>query len=215
MTLKSLFFAVKSQKLLSDRRLCPSVICLGCIGLFSTGPKLNNFWEKTFAVGSSSLPHSKILVELLLVTFTAADWFFKQFFEPRTKRVKKHCRPYASLFSDIVNIKFFEIAHNLEPQNIVFMLKSFIYFRDPHFRLEPPHVVCSGDGTMFSQRRPILIAPKVALFWDLICKFFPDSTTMVGMLGGSRNRNKANSCVRMSLHIEVLAMQHILKLNVF
>ena len=105
MTLKSLFFAVKSENSLSDWRLCPPVIRLGCIGLFSTGPKLNNFWEKNFAVGSRSLPHSKILVELLLVAFTAADRFFKRFFEPRTKRVEKHCRPYASLFSDM-NTKF-------------------------------------------------------------------------------------------------------------
>ena len=45
-------------------------------GLFSTGPKLNNFCAKTFTFGSSLLSLSKTLVSLL-VAFTPADYIFE------------------------------------------------------------------------------------------------------------------------------------------
>ena len=43
-----------------------SVIRLGCISLFSTQPKLDNFCAKMFTFGSSSSPLIKILVERLV-----------------------------------------------------------------------------------------------------------------------------------------------------
>ena len=59
-------------------------------------------------------------------------------------------RPYRSLFFRH-EYRIFKIAHNLKPHNIgklVFICKSLFYFSaPPHFRLVPPHFVCSGDST--------------------------------------------------------------------
>ena len=44
----------------------PSVIRLSCIGLFSTGPKLDNFCTKKFTLGSNPLSLNKILAALLV-----------------------------------------------------------------------------------------------------------------------------------------------------
>ena len=44
----------------------PSVIRLSCIGLFSTGPKLDNFCTKKITLGSNLLSLNKILVALLV-----------------------------------------------------------------------------------------------------------------------------------------------------
>ena len=55
MALKLLFFAANSQISPSSRGFCtqvPFVIRLSCIGLFSTGPKLDNFCAKKFSFGS-------------------------------------------------------------------------------------------------------------------------------------------------------------------
>ena len=70
------------------------------------GAQIRKFlWKKTnFTFGSSSLPFNKILVALQ-VAFIAAGRFFKGLYGPRTKRARKRCGPYASLFSN-VNITF-------------------------------------------------------------------------------------------------------------
>ena len=123
----------------------PSVIRLSYIDLFSTGPKLDNFWAKKFTYGLSFLPLSKNLVALL-AAFAASKRFFKRFFEPHTKRAKKRCRPDASLFLDM-NTNFLKHCIIWSSKISVFMWKSSIYFSAPHFRLVLPQVVCSGDGT--------------------------------------------------------------------
>ena len=85
MTLKLLFVAAKSQKLPRRWELCPQVpfvTSLSCIGLFSTGPKLDKFCSKKFSLGASPFPLSKILV-VLLVPFTVADRFLKQLYRPQ------------------------------------------------------------------------------------------------------------------------------------
>ena len=47
---KIAIFAAKSQKSPNSCGLCPSVKRLSCKGLFSTGPKLDNFLQKTSPV---------------------------------------------------------------------------------------------------------------------------------------------------------------------
>ena len=81
MTLKLLFVAAKLQKFSRRWELCPQapfVTSLSCIGWFSTGPKLDKFCAKKIYFGCNPLPLSKILV-VLLVPFTAADRFFKNY----------------------------------------------------------------------------------------------------------------------------------------
>ena len=51
----------------------PSVIRLSCIGLFSTGPKLDNFCTKKSTLDSNPLSLNKILAALLV-----ALWFQKR-----------------------------------------------------------------------------------------------------------------------------------------
>ena len=72
---KITIFAAKSQKSPSSWGLCLSETRLSCNGLFSTGPKLDNFCVKTFTFGLSPHSLSKTLVALL-VAFTPADKFF-------------------------------------------------------------------------------------------------------------------------------------------
>ena len=76
----------------------------------------------------------------LLLTFTAADRFFKRLYGLRTKRADKHCRAYMSFF--------FKDEYKIVDLKYVFMCKSLVYFIvPPHFRLRPPHFVWSGDRT--------------------------------------------------------------------
>ena len=72
---KIAIFAAKLQKSSCSWGLCLSETRLSCNGLFSTGPKLDNFCVKTFTFGSSPLSLSKTLV-VLLVAFAPADKFF-------------------------------------------------------------------------------------------------------------------------------------------
>ena len=58
------------------------------------------FGQKILLLVKAPFPLCNILVALL-VAFTAADRFFKRLYGPHTKRAKKRCRPYASLFSDV------------------------------------------------------------------------------------------------------------------
>ena len=75
-----------------------SVTRFNCNGLLRTGPKLDNFLQKTFTWGANPLSLSKTVVALL-VTFFPADRFFKRLYGPFTKRANKRCRAYMSLFS--------------------------------------------------------------------------------------------------------------------
>ena len=78
----------------------PFVTRLSSNGLFSTGPKLDNFCAKNISFGSRPLSLSKALV-VLLVAFTPADIFFKRLYRPHAKRANKRCRAYMSLFSNM------------------------------------------------------------------------------------------------------------------
>ena len=98
MALKLLFLPQNRKNHPAAAGSAPSVTRLSSNGLFSTGPKLNNFCAKTFTFGSSPLSLSKTLVALL-VAFTPADRFFKRLYWPHTKRANKRCRTYMSLFS--------------------------------------------------------------------------------------------------------------------
>ena len=106
MALKLLFLSqnYKNRPAAGDSDPRPLFVThLSGISLFSTGPKLENFWAKNFAFGSNPLPLSKIQVALL-VAFTAADRFFERLCGPHTKGAKKRCGPYASLFSEWILI---------------------------------------------------------------------------------------------------------------
>ena len=76
----------------------PSVTSLSSNGLFSTGPKSDNFCAKNIPFGSRPLSLSKTLV-MLLVAFTPADIFFKRLYRPHAKRANKRFRAYMSRFS--------------------------------------------------------------------------------------------------------------------
>ena len=118
LVLKSLFFPAKSQKSPSGWGLCPhtpSVIRLSCNNLFSMGPKLDNFCGKKVTHGF--IPLIKILVALLVAS-TATDGFFKRLYGPHTKRAKKRCWRYVSLFFRH-EFEIFKIAHNFyEPSQL-------------------------------------------------------------------------------------------------
>ena len=111
MALKSLFFPAKSRISPSGWGLCPhtpSVMCLSCNSLFSMGPKLDNFCGKNLLMA---------LIALLLAS-TATDGFFKRLYGPHTKRAKKRCWRYVSLFFRH-EYEIFKIAHNLyEPSQL-------------------------------------------------------------------------------------------------
>ena len=77
--------------------LAPSVTHLSCNGLFSTGPKLDNFCAKNIYFWFKLLFLSKTLVALL-VAITPADRFFKRLYGPHTKGAIKRCRAYVCLF---------------------------------------------------------------------------------------------------------------------
>ena len=78
--------------------LAPSVTRLSCNGLFSTGPKLDNFCAKNIYFWFKLLSLSKTLVALL-VAITPADRFFKRLYGPHMKGAIKRCRAYVCLFS--------------------------------------------------------------------------------------------------------------------
>ena len=123
----------------------PLVIRLSCISLFSMGPKLDNFWRKKIAFGSSSVPLNKILV---LLAFTTANRFFKRLYEPGSKRAKKRCRPYTSFFSDM-NAKLLKLRIICSCEISVFFVQKFSLFwcLPPFLVSAPPYFGCSGDGT--------------------------------------------------------------------
>ena len=113
MALKSLSFPTKSQKSPSGWGLCPhtpSVIRLSCNSLFSKRPKLDNFRGKNLLMAQfpSSTPWLRFWSHLLLAT----DGFFKRLYGPHTKRTKKRCWRYVSLFFRH-EYEIFKIAHNL------------------------------------------------------------------------------------------------------
>ena len=122
---------------------------LSCISLFSMGPKLDNFCEKKFTFGSSFLPHSKILVALL-IAFTATEGFCKRLYWQHPKRTKKRYWPHVSLFFRH-EYEIFKTAKLHSRTISVFMSKSLVYFSaPPHFRLVPLPFVCCSDGTGFT-----------------------------------------------------------------
>ena len=112
--------ALKSQFLPQNRPAAggsaPSVTRLSSNGLFSTGPKLDNFCAKNIPFGSRPLSLSKTLVALL-VAFTPANIFFKRLYRPHAKRANKRCRAYLSLLKDeykIVALKYQFLCANIQ-----------------------------------------------------------------------------------------------------
>ena len=130
---KIAIFAAKSRK--SPTSWAPSVTRLSSNGLFSTGPKLDNFCAKKhlLLVQAPSLLLNKTLVAHL-VAFTPVDRFFKRLYRPHAKRANKRCQAYMYLFSKWIQNCSFKIS--------VFLCKSSV-----HFRLGPSHFLWSGDGT--------------------------------------------------------------------
>ena len=72
MALKSLFLPQNRKNRPAAGGSAPSVTRLSCIGLFSTGSKLDNFCAKNIYFWSSPLSLNKTLV-MLLLAFTPAD----------------------------------------------------------------------------------------------------------------------------------------------
>ena len=70
----------------APRRLCDMV---SCIGLLSTGPKLDNFCAKNLLM-VQALSLSKIM-SVILVASKPADRFSTRLFEPHTQQAQKHC----------------------------------------------------------------------------------------------------------------------------
>ena len=69
----------------------------------------------------------------------------------RNKLYKKRWQPYGSLFLDM-NMKFLKLRIFVAIQDLTI---SFLHTKaqyismSSHFRLVPPHFVCSDDGTDF------------------------------------------------------------------
>ena len=97
MALKSQFLPQNCKNYLGAEGSAPSVTRLSSNGLFSTGPKLDNFCAKNISFGLRPLSLSKILVDFL-VAFTPANKFFKRLYGPHAKRPNKSCRAYMYLF---------------------------------------------------------------------------------------------------------------------
>ena len=97
MALKLLFLPQNRKNHPAAGGFAPSVTRLSCNGLFSMGPKLDNFYAKTVTFGSSPPSLSKTLLALL-VALIPADRFYKRLYEPHTKRANKRFRAYMSLF---------------------------------------------------------------------------------------------------------------------
>ena len=111
MALKSPFFASTSQKSPSGRAALPqttSVIRLTCSGLFSTGPKLDNFCAKKKLLLQS--PSSKQTLGRASAR-THCRQIFKRSnsYRPYTKRANKRFRIFFRH-----EYKFFKTAHNLK-----------------------------------------------------------------------------------------------------
>ena len=84
---------LKLQFLLQNCKNCPgaegsapSVTRLSSNGLFSAGPKLDNFCAKNISFGSRPLSLNKIRVDFL-VTFTPANKFFKRSYGPHANEL--------------------------------------------------------------------------------------------------------------------------------
>ena len=97
---KIAIFDAKLQKSPSSWGSALSVTHLSCNGLFSTGPKLDNFCAKNIYFWFKPLSLSKTLVALL-VAFTPAHRFFKRLNGTRTKGANKRCQAYMSLFPKV------------------------------------------------------------------------------------------------------------------
>ena len=137
---KIAIFDSKSQKSPSSLGLCPSVTRLICNGLFSTGPKWDNFCAKTFTFGSSPLSLSKTLVALL-VAFHSRRQIFQAIIRGRIRNELINVTGLIFLF-------FQRWIQNCSFKISVFMCKSSVFFIvPPHFRLWPPHFVWFGYGT--------------------------------------------------------------------
>ena len=97
MALKSLFLPQNRKNHPGAGGSAPSVTRLSCIGLFSTGSKLDNFCAKNIYLWFKPLSLNRTFVPLL-AAFTSADRFFKRLYGQPTKRANKRCQAYTSLF---------------------------------------------------------------------------------------------------------------------
>ena len=131
MVLKLLFLPQNCKNYPAAGALPSGSLCdtLGCIGLFSTGPKESNFCAKTFTFGSSLLSLRKTLVTLL-VGFTLAGRFSSDF----TGRIRNELINAAR----IVRLFFQTLIQNYSSKVSVFACKSSVYFSVPSFSASAP-----------------------------------------------------------------------------
>ena len=96
--LKSLFLPKNPKNHPAAGGSAPSVTRLSCIGLYSMGPKLDNFCAKNIYLWFK--PPS-LLTKNPCCAFgclPATDRFFKRLYGPPTKRANKRCRVFTSFF---------------------------------------------------------------------------------------------------------------------
>ena len=86
MALKSQFLPQNCKNCPGAEGSAPSVTRLSSNGLFSTGPKLDNFCAKNISFGSRPLSLNKILVDFL-VAFTPANKFYKRLYGPHANEL--------------------------------------------------------------------------------------------------------------------------------
>ena len=86
MALKSQFLPQNCKNRPGAEGSAPYVTRLISNGLFSTGPKLDNFCAKNIPFGSRPFSLSKILVDFL-VAFTPANKFFKRLYGPHANEL--------------------------------------------------------------------------------------------------------------------------------
>ena len=100
-----IYLALKSLSLPQNRKhhaaaggSGPSVTRLSSNGLFSTGPKLDNFCSKNIYFWFKP-PLSYQNPGCASGCIHPADIFFKRLYRPHSKRANKRCRAYMYLFS--------------------------------------------------------------------------------------------------------------------
>ena len=153
MALKSQFLPQNCKNRQGVKGSAPSVTRLSSNGLFSTGPKLDNFSAKNIPFGSRSLYLSKILVDFLVV-FTPANKFFKRLYSRMRNELINAAGLICLFFQRWIQNCSFKIS--------VFMCKNSVFYSVPHFRLGPSRFVWSGDGTAGSMR----LSRSKNIFWD-------------------------------------------------
>ena len=145
---KIAIFAAKFQK--SPSNWAPSVTRWSSNGLFSTGPKLDNFCAKNIyfwfkpPLSYLTKPWLRFWSHSLLKTYFSSDY---------TGRMRNELINAAGL----LRIFFQRWIQNCSFKISVFMRKSFV-----HFRLGSSHFVWSGDGTAGS----VWLSHSQSIYWN-------------------------------------------------